>query len=163
MDPKLVSWVQTQRRDAKAGKVADERMKRLDSIGFAFGVKCNKWYTQFAALQRYKNKHGNCLVPQKYSDDPQLGSWVLKQREHAKANTMSYDRMKRLDIIGFVFRVRDNKWDEQFAALQRYKNKHGNCLVPQKYIDDPKLGRWVKVQRKLSNEGKMPDDRMKRL
>ncbi|KAL7542468.1 hypothetical protein ACHAXR_011805 [Thalassiosira sp. AJA248-18] len=166
-DPQLGSWVVKQRRDAKEGKVSDDQKKRLDSIGFAFDFQdlTSQWDEQFAALQRYKKEHGNCSVPRRYSDDPQLARWVANQRyrRHAKVGKVTDDRVKRLNSIGFEFDVFMNKWDEQFAALQRYKKEHGNCLVPAKYSDDPQLGSWVKNQRSNAKAGKVSDDRLKRL
>ncbi|KAL7541910.1 hypothetical protein ACHAXR_011358, partial [Thalassiosira sp. AJA248-18] len=162
-DPKLGRWVHNQRRDAKLGEMTDNRIARLQSIGFIFNLLEYIWDEQFAALQRYKNEHGHCLVPAKYSEDPQLGNWVIKQRANAKAGTLTDDRLKRLECIGFLFDVQDYIWDEQFAALQHYKNEHGNCLVPRRYSDHPKLGNWVNKQRSSAKAGKMSDVRMKRL
>ncbi|KAL7534034.1 hypothetical protein ACHAXR_009896 [Thalassiosira sp. AJA248-18] len=161
--PKLGLWVKGQRKLYKAGKMTDDRMKRLDSIGFAVADRHRSWDEQFAALQHYKNEHGHCLVPQSYSENPKLGQWVMQQRANAKVGKVTADRMKRLHSIGFVFDVQGYKWDEQFAALQRYKSEHGHCLVPQRSSDHPKLGRWVNDQRKLSKAGIMYSDRTKRL
>ncbi|KAL7532130.1 hypothetical protein ACHAXR_004458 [Thalassiosira sp. AJA248-18] len=135
-NPKFGSWVMTQRNFAKAGKVTDDRIKRLNSIGFVFDVPAYlmKWNAQFGALQCYKTEHGHCLVPRSYSEDPQWASWVDWQRQAAKVGKVSDDQMKRLHSIGFIFEVQDNKWDVQFDVLQCYKNEHGHghCSVPQR-------------------------------
>lgn len=34
-----------------------------------------KWEDMFHRLEIYKEKHGDCLVPNRYPEDPQLGSW----------------------------------------------------------------------------------------
>jgi hypothetical protein len=34
-----------------------------------------KWDDMFERLIAYKNEHGDCLVPNRYAKDPQLGSW----------------------------------------------------------------------------------------
>lgn len=38
-------------------------------------------------------------------------------------------------------------WEARFEQLKQYQVEHGDCNVPQKYTDNPKLGAWVKVQR----------------
>ncbi|KAL7539990.1 hypothetical protein ACHAXR_009776 [Thalassiosira sp. AJA248-18] len=38
-DLKLRHWIQNQHANAKVGKVSDDRMKRLQSIGFAFDAQ----------------------------------------------------------------------------------------------------------------------------
>ena len=37
----------------------------------------------------------------------------------------------------------NERWNIMFERLKDYKKMHGDCLVPFKYIDDPKLGSWV--------------------
>ena len=34
------------------------------------------------------------------------------------------------------------KWDEMYKRLLKFKEKHGHCLVPNRYADDPQLGSW---------------------
>ena len=44
------------------------------------------------------------------------------------------------------------KWEEMFARLEKYKEKNGDCLVPNRYRADPQLGNWGKSRRtRLSN------------
>ena len=44
---------------------------------------------------------------------------------------------------------RSRAWDIMFKRLAEYKEEHGDCMVPQKYKEDPQLGRWVMNQRKI--------------
>ncbi|KAL7527680.1 hypothetical protein ACHAXR_002080 [Thalassiosira sp. AJA248-18] len=78
-------------------------MKRLESIGFVFDVPAYVWDMQFAALQHFKNEHGNCLVPQRYGygKNMKLGLWVEIQRANVKAGKLTDDQLKRLESIGF--------------------------------------------------------------
>ena len=63
-------------------------------------------------------------------------------------------RRKRLEEVGFVWSARegdktsdqqvtrnsyDDQWDAMFARLTEYKAMYGNCLVPKRYKEDPKL------------------------
>ncbi|KAL7523091.1 hypothetical protein ACHAXR_000020, partial [Thalassiosira sp. AJA248-18] len=123
----------------------------------------SSWEEQFAALVLYEQEHGDCLVPKHYSEDPKLGNWVQRQRAIYKAGELPDDRKERLVNIGFVFNAHDSLWEEQFAALVRYKQKHGDCMVPNLYSEDPKLGRWVNTQRVAAKAGELPDDRKERL
>ncbi|KAL7542439.1 hypothetical protein ACHAXR_011781, partial [Thalassiosira sp. AJA248-18] len=88
--------------------------KALENSGLTaseFASKNNRkrwaplWNAMFDKLVAYKGKYGDCLVPQRYRDDPQLAIWVASQRRAAKANALSDDRRKLLVDIGFVFRV----------------------------------------------------------
>jgi hypothetical protein len=61
-------------------------------------------------------------------------------------------------------------WTKQYVQLQLYKDMHGDCLVPQKCKEYPKLGGWVNLQRveyRKTQQGKtisqMTEYRMKKL
>jgi hypothetical protein len=70
-------------------------------------------------------------VPQKYSLDTQLGTWVDKQRAVFRKGKMDPERKAKLDEIGFEFSVQDKVneecWNLQFKKLQDYYEKHGQC------------------------------------
>ena len=36
------------------------------------------------------------------------------------------------------------KWDEMYSRLLAFREKHGHCLVPNRYQEDPQLGSWGK-------------------
>jgi hypothetical protein len=72
------------------------------------------------------------------------------------------DRRKRLEEVDFVWAARegekgaevritrnsyDDQWDQMFTRLQGYKKSYGDCLVPKRFQEDPKLGTWVDTQR----------------
>ena len=122
------------------------------------------WNTRFNQLVLFKEEHGHCRVPRKH---PQLGNWVMNQRiavfNKKKEGELSSDQIKVLNGIGFewvVSRVVSKvvSWDERFEELKQYKEKHGNCKVPQKY---PELGKWVSNQRQLYKKGKLLPDQIK--
>lgn len=43
-------------------------------------------------------------------------------------------------------KVHNEQWDAMFERLRGYKARHGNCLVPKRFSEDPKLGTWVETQ-----------------
>lgn len=48
----------------------------------------------------------------------------------------------------------DDQWDAMFNLLNSYKEKYGDCLVPKRYAENPKLGTWVDTQRVLHKKMK---------
>ena len=107
------------------------------------------WEVGFWQLVDYKQVHGDCNVPKRYKANPQLGSWVGTQRR--KEETVSEEKRKRLDSIGFIWKLRATPvsvdWKVRFKQLEEYKRVHGNCNVPQRYQPNPQLGTWVNNQR----------------
>jgi hypothetical protein len=47
-------------------------------------------------------------------------------------------------------KVHNEQWDAMFERLRVYKARYGNCLVPKRFSEDPKLGTWVETQVSLN-------------
>mmetsp|Transcript_5918 Transcript_5918/g.8368 ORF Transcript_5918/g.8368 Transcript_5918/m.8368 type:complete len:360 (+) Transcript_5918:98-1177(+) len=120
------------------------------------------WEDMVDRLKGYKEKYGDCMVPWNFKGDPKLGSWVSKQRHYKSHGSLSTDRIKILEDLGFVWDATKFAWEEMFQRLEEYKKEKGDCLVPTHYKKDPKLGRWVYVQRHKKSK-KMTKDQAKRL
>ena len=118
------------------------------------------WQVQLARLEAYKRRHGDCNVPRGWAEDPPLGSWVKKQRwgkkllDRGESSTsgMTTMRAAKLDALGFAWDASHlqsggQAWEAQLTKLAAYKSEHGDCVVPKRWAEDPKLGRWVKDQR----------------
>lgn len=132
------------------------------------------WEQRFAELKKYKEEHGHCKVPQKWSENPPLGKWAGEQRQQhrlrkeGKKVAMSDEREAMLEGIGFEWIGPHGKkvpWEQRFAELKRYKEKHGHCRVPTACKETPQLAKWAIEQRtqyRLRKEGKksaMSDER----
>ncbi|OEU09122.1 hypothetical protein FRACYDRAFT_154308, partial [Fragilariopsis cylindrus CCMP1102] len=102
-DSKLGRWVKTQRQLFENNKLLEERLDKLDSIGFVWKVDDTKWQKTFQRLVAYKGIHKNTMVPTQYDEDPSLGLWVSNQRQHFKKNELSKERLDQLHSIGFVW------------------------------------------------------------
>jgi Helicase associated domain len=79
--------------------------------------------------------------------------WNSTQRQYK--DTMSADRRRRLDDIGFIWNTHEARWEEGFAALTKFKAREGHCNVHYLHVEGTyKLGQWVCHQRRdtLSNE-----------
>lgn len=109
-------WVCTQRHNYKKLKkngkanMSKERIDMLESIGFKWvgpRTHSSAWNTRFAELLEFKNKYGHSNVPNRCTENRQLGTWVATQRnnynklkDNKKAN-MSKERIEMLESIGF--------------------------------------------------------------
>ncbi|MSU62652.1 MAG: hypothetical protein EXS31_09675 [Pedosphaera sp.] len=102
-NPQLSNWVRNQRQNRKSGTLHPERQRRLDEIGFVWrsDIRKEEWATRFEQLKAYKERFGNCRVPVKWQENPQLGVWVTKQRDRLKSRTLSPEKEKLLVELGF--------------------------------------------------------------
>ena len=163
--PSLGTWIRTQRRLYANNKLRSDRMSKLDAIGFVWVAGDTltayekQWEEMFAKLEKYRQLHGDCLVPRHYKEDPTLGNWVFNMR--CRRDDLDFQRIARLESIGFVWDTYDKQWEDKFSKLQEYRRENGDCLVPQGYKNDPSLGTWVMTQRRQRHE--LDSDRISRL
>ena len=155
----------------------DEAFERGESMRFApkgrsFGHEDDArylefgriWYERLQQLREFKDEHGHTNVPELYEPNPQLGHWVFNQRkEYSKrlnseealqdaASSITTERIEALNEIGFVWSMRKKParvvgWSERYQELLDYKEKYGDCDVPQTYNENLGLARWVNKMR----------------
>lgn len=138
----LASWVYNQRFQYKKKlegqdvPLDDQRIKKLNEIGFCWKAKSDEewrvsdrvrrrensqdgWESKYERLVKFKEKHGHTLVPKQYKSDQSLSSWVFRQRRQykflmdGKPSSLSNDRLEKLKEIGFAFRVRSEKNEDE--------------------------------------------------
>ena len=84
-DPSLGSWVHDQRDRHRKGSLAEERMQKLDRLGFQWRTQADiTWDEQFARLEAYRDKYGDCQVPHNFAEDQKLSNWVSYQKERIR-------------------------------------------------------------------------------
>ncbi|MGI8966077.1 MAG: helicase associated domain-containing protein, partial [Limisphaerales bacterium] len=148
----LAKWVEGQRRKKKAARLLPHRIAALEKLGFEWRVSTydpqpRVWNEMFERLKKYKELHGDCIVPQRYREDRQLAGWVSEQRMANNRGELTSERVQLLTDLGFDWNPIVTKWDEMFATLVEYKKQHGDVNVPQKSREYPKLAAWVAKQR----------------
>ena len=120
-----------------------------------------RWEHAFAALSKFRAREGHCCPPRHHMEGGfKLGQWVSIQRYWK--DFVPVERKRRLDAIGFVWDCRDQLWEQNFAALLKFKRREGHCCVPTYYRKgNLKLGWWVATQRR--NRKEMSPERRARL
>ncbi|MGG1650475.1 Helicase associated domain protein [Paenibacillus sp. NRS-1775] len=162
---KLGFWVNCQRTLKKNNKLSQERIDKLNSIGFQWSiVDENLWHNFYEILIEFKQKNGHLIVPRGYTvESYKLSVWVKTQRRFYKNNRLSQERIDMLNSIGFQWGTTD-LWNNTFNLLIKYKDKHNNCNVPREYeIDGVKLGYWVHRQRTFYKENRLSQKQIDKL
>ncbi len=162
-NPDLGRWVNALRSLKRQGRLAEDRIARLNRLGFEWNPVGSIWERRFNQLVEYKQRKGNCDVPAKWKQNPSLGKWVSHQRSYRLQAQLNAERVRRLDAIGFEWSPIDTVWEENFAALKKYREQVGDCDVPANYPKNPVLGRWVSMQRRLRKVGRLAAERTKML
>jgi hypothetical protein len=155
----LANWVGVQRRRYKQGKLSDERVRQLQSLGFDWSVEPftpggaesateeAQWAAMLERLRAYQAMRGNCLVPQRWKEDVRLADWVSDHRAAYHQGLLSPDRISSLEALGFDWDPISTRWDEMYQKLVEFKNEHGHTNVPQRTPKYTELATWVRNQR----------------
>jgi hypothetical protein len=172
----LGTWCDTERR-AKNGKgtktkrsstISDDQIERLDSIGFIWDPLEHAWNCMFDLLLLYKQDHGH-VSPEsrKTYHGENLGSWCDTQRKVKKKDTLSQNKIERLNAIGFIWDALEHAWNCMFDLLVQYKQEHGHVSPTfNETYQGKNLGNWCGTQRKAKKEigkGKITKDQIDRL
>ncbi len=97
----LATWICTQRYDYKKHRMSQDRINKLNSIGFIWDLIDKSWENSFFKLCKFKEINGHCNVPKRYANDPSLARWVMTQRKSYKDGKLSEKRIKKLNEICF--------------------------------------------------------------
>jgi hypothetical protein len=122
-----------------------EHKDDLIALGFDYGSQIPTYDFVKLALLKYKEIYGNMLVtgtfiiPTNSSDFPEefwemrLGGTV----SHIRSQNGYAEHKDELIALGFDFEYQNFIFDEVMTALLRFKQIHGDLLVPMRYVISP--------------------------
>eukprot|EP00531_Pseudo-nitzschia_arenysensis_P008397 CAMPEP_0116133040 /NCGR_PEP_ID=MMETSP0329-20121206/9888_1 /TAXON_ID=697910 /ORGANISM="Pseudo-nitzschia arenysensis, Strain B593" /LENGTH=230 /DNA_ID=CAMNT_0003627633 /DNA_START=460 /DNA_END=1152 /DNA_ORIENTATION=+ len=141
----------------KASEVEDEEAEGLSDDDETVADESQQWTMRYRQLREYRIFHGDCKVPEKYKENPQLGLWVKNQRlsyrylkNGKNGPKIKPERVVALDRIGFYWGRQfpsHPTWDEMFEKLQVWKQKMKTCNVPLHASNPTPLAKWCAFQR----------------
>jgi superfamily II DNA/RNA helicase len=123
----------------------------------------NRWDELYGKLLKFKEKHHHCNVPQRFLQDPPLGSWVQNQRNFYKKRQLPSSKIQQLEAIGFEWDPNNHQWQQMFDKLTRFKKEHYHCNVPYIFLQDPTLGPWINTQRTAYKKRQLPSSKIQQL
>ncbi|MGW1140552.1 Helicase associated domain protein [Streptomyces zhihengii] len=103
------------------------------------------WARGWAKLKAYVERVGNARVPYGHREGATpLGQWVAEQRRAYGAGEMSGLRAQRLERLGMVWSVADERFQENLEAARVYYEEHWTLCAPRtaSVLDRP-LGMWL--------------------
>lgn len=173
----LGQWLANLRILEKAGArsryLTDERKDKLNALGMIWNKLDYYWERNFSAAVKYYEENGHLNVPAKYvnSDGIRLGSWIINLRALRAGKVMrgtrpNEEQVARLNEIGMVWvEGIDTKWEKGFSEACEYALKHKTLIVSNTYVSPSgyNLGTWLARQNKLYKEGKLLEERKRRL
>lgn len=101
---RLIVWIRTQRSRKRIGKLSQDRIDRLESIGLAWNKNQAFWEKGYEHALKYVKEHGNIKMPGNYicEDGFKLKGWLNNQHTRFKNKKLSDEQVEKLKAIGVV-------------------------------------------------------------
>jgi len=122
-----------------------------------------------AYLERYLESGGSTVCSAKTSFQGfKIGWWLVGQRTAYKEKLLKSDQIERLELLGMVWSINDQRWENFYDELLSFKLKYGHVNVPvgsskrsnQKWS---RLGTWTLTQRQAYLAGNLEPSRITQL
>ena len=116
------------KKSSSLPSLTPQRKKLLDDIGFIWDSHDTIWNQRLQELYKFKEEHGHCKIPAKYTQNQELAIWAKRQRRQFKIlleqsrqpqtlqakptrrtaggggiSPMTIERVLKLAEVGFVF------------------------------------------------------------
>ncbi|MBR1443289.1 MAG: Helicase associated domain protein [Firmicutes bacterium] len=165
---RLGTWCSMQRGFYRKGKLLQERIDKLNSIGFDWGSNDETWQSAFEDIKVFKEKHNRFPKKSDVSEDDQyLFRWYVNQKSLYRKGTLSNEKAEKLLSIGMELEVkyRCNRadWYEMYERLKTFYEEHNrfpnaNDKSVSKDIKD--LFVWLCTQKANYKAGKIDDEKV---
>ena len=152
-EPSLTRWAVRQRRLRRLGALADERVERLDELGFVWDPRGARWEARLEELAAYADEHGHCSVTA--SQDPVLAGWCGRQRRKHREGGLALAQVAALRELEFEFDPLQAAWEER---LQQLAAALASGSPPPLAIR-----RWAARQRRAKKDGSLSPERVEAL
>jgi hypothetical protein len=113
---KVAKWVAYQRsqfklqQEGKKSQMTPSRIQALEDIAFEWNSHSAAWKARLSELADYQRSNGHYNVPQSYSENAKLASWVAYQRreyrllQEGKASLVITFRIQESESLGFEWK-----------------------------------------------------------
>lgn len=146
---RLYTWCAVQRLKKKKNILEDDKIKKLESIGFIWNVQDYIWQQNYEKLIEYRKENPE-RWPSQRSTEPlehKLAVWFLGIRKDYRNGKLAQDRISKLKKIGFPFYPREYRWHNTFKKLKKFISKHKRFPAKSsKDQQEQKLYNWLRYQ-----------------
>jgi superfamily II DNA or RNA helicase len=150
---RIASWLHHQRVMRKAGKLSQERIDRLNSIGMMWRV-FDEAFAQFVDdIGAFRSTHGHFNVPNEGPHLPlrrALNAW----RTRANTGQLSLERMRQLTELGVPMSAREEVFQKYVLEVKRHVEQHGGAPIPR----GGPLKNYIIRLRQDAKAGKVPPE-----
>lgn len=172
--PQLYYWCYRIRKNSD--QLTDKQRKLLEELDFDFSFEHKysrtgsnqNWLERFAELQLFFEENQHFELTSENEEFEGLYRWLVYQRRLYNNGSLSKDKLKKLESIGFDFEnhflpAHQTDWEERFTELKEYHAKNHTFYIPTKDKENKGLLLWLRYQRKLFREDKLDEEKKNKL
>ncbi|KAG7336595.1 helicase domain protein [Nitzschia inconspicua] len=143
----FVYWVEMQKRDYNAGKLAQGKINLLNDLNFDWTPDpVATWQDMYEQLSQYYDRFESTLINTRINEE--LGMWTNELRILYSKGNLDPTWVAKLNHLEFDWKAEDVNMNAMFDRLVAYKKKHGTVAVPYACPDDPPISNWIKRNRR---------------
>lgn len=103
------------------------------------------WARGWAKLKTYVERERHARVPYGHKEGATpLGQWVAEQRRAYAAGQMTGQRARRLEQLGMVWSLADERFQENLEAAKAYYDQHWTLCAPRSAVALSRpVGQWL--------------------
>lgn len=107
----LKSWLSNLRTRYKNGKLSQEQILSMESIGMIWDLNEFNWNRNFECVKKHLDEIGDLSIPINYVTEEgfKLGNWIYENKDAYKKGKLSENRIKKLESIGIMLNESDVK------------------------------------------------------
>ena len=164
VDKQFFYWTRNTRQKYTQGRLERKKIDQLEALGFCWQPGERDSQRRLDPIAAFKKKYGHLDFDKGNDPEDQAArKHAVFIRYRKKRGELAKRTITALDALSFPWRLEDNKWDEMFTRLVRFRDEHGHTNVPELWSHDRQLGNWVKSQRTLARGGELQQEREQRL
>jgi hypothetical protein len=161
LDEEMLQWIKLQRRIRHM--LPDELKEKLAELNFVMEDRSYSWDARYEQLFHFMQQTGHTALPDNKQYEP-LRDWLIRQIINKKLlSERQYQLLDRLEVDWDMSISRDHRWELMYWRLSDFYKSFGHCRVPQMWPNDKQLAHWVTVQRRMHAQGKLRQDRARKL
>lgn len=160
IDESLTVWCSTQRARYNEGKLPGAQVKLLNQLDFQWNVQRENWDSKIEELKEFKRIFNHVNVPRKYPENKSLANWCQLQKSRYKEGSLSADKIKSLEDLGFIWDVESHRWMQTFKKIKEFSEEDGSSTNSKHHPMPNNLRDWVYRQRALYRKGRLPQERI---
>ena len=161
-------WAAYQRVLNNQKKLPQDRVDKLNEIGFPWDIRESNWLAAFSDLEELTQLLGHFPKKSEFKGaNEYLSAWLNTQRMAYRNGSLEQEKAQKLISLGCKMKINStSSWDERFEQLKKFVEQNGRFPANEDNKTSKELkalNTWQNSQRNAFLGGKLTDEHKKKL